>query len=277
MSFFLDVVYHETAWECTSLLVETLDGSPHPKPLFDSASLFLLPIVEGMERGGAPELTGHLDNSCGGSSRGGAASIVYQSFTDLTKRSSPSIGVQTLNFYQNGTGGSATQKTYYNLYIATLVARLPLAAISYENDLLPMNDTNDGWWKKEVKTTLEVKWDRVGIAVATIVATQILAITAVLYYCRNVYVREDSYLTTAELLKTVLNEIDDGNTMTAKELGDALDKVLEGPVSYGTIPSSQGDHPRVALGREVDYNFPGFPPFQKRSVFGWWSKWSGRG
>jgi len=71
-------------------------------------------------------------------------------------------------------------------------------------------------------------------------------------------------LTTAELLKTVLNEIDDGNTMTAKELGGALDKALEGPVSYGTIPSSQRGQPRVALGPEVDYNFPGFPPFRKR-------------
>ena len=135
-----------------------------------------------MERGGAPELTGHLDNSSSGSSRGGTASIVYQSFTDLTKQSSSFVAVQTLNFYQNGTGGSATQKTYYNLYIAILVAQLPLAAIAYKNDLLPENDTNNSWWKKEVKTTLEVKWDRVGIAVATIVATQILAITAVLYY-----------------------------------------------------------------------------------------------
>ena len=97
--------------------------------------------------------------------------------------------------------------------------------------------------------------------------SQILAIAAVLYYCRNVYVQEDSYLTTAELLRTVLSRIDHRSTMTAKQLGDALDMVLEGPVSYGTIPSGQGDQPRVALGREVDYNFPGLPPFRKRSVF----------
>ena len=114
-----------------------------------------------------------------------------------------------------------------------------------------------------------MKWDRVGIAAGTIVTCQILAITAVLYYCRNVYVWEDSYLTIAELLKEVLNKIDDGNTMTAKELGDALDNVLEGPISYGTIPASQGDHPRVAFGYKANYNFPGFPPFRKPSVFGW--------
>lgn len=80
------------------------------------------------------------------------------------------------------------------------------------------------------------------------------------------YVREDSYLTTAELLKTVLNEIDDGNAMNAKELGESLDKVLGGPVSYGTILGSQRDRPRMALGHEVDYNFPGFPPFRKCSI-----------
>jgi len=195
---------------------------------------------------------------------------VYRSFTDLQIRSSPSVGVQKLNFYQNGTGGSVTQQRYYNIYVAALIARLPIAAISYGNSdrIFPhVYKDPKARWTEHVETTLEVKWDRVGIAAGLIVAGQILAITAVVCYCRNVYVREDSYLTTAELLKTVLNEIDDGNAMNAKELGESLDKALGGPVSYGTILGSQRDRPRMALGREVDYNFPGFPPFRKRSIF----------
>jgi len=60
-----------------------------------------------------------------------------------------------------------------------------------------------------------------------------------------VHVKEDCYLTTAELLKTVLNKINKGGTMTGEELENALDKVLEGPVSYGTIPGEQGDYPEV--------------------------------
>ena len=95
-----------------------------------------------------------------------------------------------------------------------------------------------------------------------IVAGQILAISSVLYYCRNVYIPEDSYLATADLLKTLLDEVDDGNTRTAEELGDALDKVLEGLISYGTIPGHQGNKPRVTFGCKVDNNFPGFPPFR---------------
>ena len=263
------MVYHETAWECTSRLFETLEPErgPHPKPLFDSATLFLLPIVERVERG-VSEPTGGLDNSCGGPAVGRTASIAYRSFTNLRSRSSPSAGVQTLNFYQNGTGGSATQKMYYNIYVASLVARLPMAAIAYGDQIYPhVPKDHNANLAKNVETTLKVKWGRVGIAAGIIVGSQILAIAAVLYYCRNVYVQEDSYLTTAELLRTVLSRIDYRSTMTAKELGDALDMVLEGPVSYGTILSGQGDQPRVALGREVDYNFPGLPPFRKRSVF----------
>jgi len=77
-----------------------------------------------------------------------------------------------------------------------------------------------------------------------------------------VHVREDSYLATAELLETVLNKIGDGSTMTGVELKNALDKVLGGPVSYGSIPELQGDRPAVALDREVSYSFPGFPHFE---------------
>jgi len=268
MYYSLDVVYRETAWECISNLSETLHGNPHPTPLFDPATLFLLPIVEREEPGGRAALTGHMGNFCGGASVGGTSSIVYKSFTDLKSLFSPSVGVQTLNFYQNGTGGSATQKDYYNLYVAALVARLPIAAIAWGNKRLPgLGQDFLPNFRMGIETTLEVKWNRVAIVAGSIVAGQILAITVVLYYCRNVYVREDTYLTTAELLKSVLSKIEDGDTMTAKELGDSLDRVLEGPVSYGTIPGAQGDRPRVALGLEVDYNFPGFPPFRKGSAF----------
>lgn len=89
-------------------------------------------------------------------------------------------------------------------------------------------------------------------------------IAAVLYYFKKVHVREDSYLATAELLKTVLNKIGDGSAITAVELKDALDKVLGGLVSYGAI---QKGREIAQLDREVSYSFPGFPPFRKRSVF----------
>jgi len=263
MCYPLDAVHDKTAWECTSTLSETLDGSPHPKPLFDSPTLFLLPLVERVERRGEPVPLEYLDNSCGGSL------IVCQSFTDLFSQSSFSVGVQTLNFYKNGTGGSAIQKQYYNLYIAALIARHPIAATAYGNDVFAhiSKEPATEFWTQHVETTLKVKWGRVGVTAGIIVASQILTIASVLYYCQNVYVPEDSYLATAELLKAVLNEIADGDTRTVEELGDALDKVLKGPVSYGTIPNPQGDHPRVTFGCMVDNNFPGFPQFRMRSVF----------
>ena len=264
----LDVVYNATAWECASTLRETQGKNPHPKPLFDPTSLFLLPMVPSGDACGASESAGHLDDSCGDPMVGRTATTVYRLFAEPQTRTNPSVGVQRLNFYENGTVGSADERRYYNLYVAALIARLPIAAIVYGNMIFPrIYKDPDAHWTTHVYTTLEVKWVRVGIAAGIIVGSQILVITAIVWYCRTVYVREDSDLTTAELLKTVLNKIDDGNTMTAKELGDALDKALEGPVSYGTISGSKGDQPRMALGCEVDYNFPGFPPFRKRSIF----------
>ena len=176
--------------------------------------------------------------------------------------------MRALNFYADGRGGYADQKEYYNHYVAALVARLPIVAIAYGNRVFshgpggPIPGST-----KSVATTLEVKWSRVAIAAGTIVVSQILVITAVLYYCRNVYVLKDRYLATAELLKPVLSKIDDGTTMTGEEFESALDKVLGGPVSYGTIPGSQGDQPRVALGPNTCYNFPGFPPFRECLIF----------
>ena len=202
--------------------------------------------------------------------KGRTSSVAYKLFTDTESRTSPSFGLQKLDFYNNGTALSAEQNVYYNGYVATLVARLPIAAIAFGNQICPPKQKDPKARSKEdVKTTLDVKWGRVAGAAAAIVASQILAIVVVLYYCRNVYVREDGHLATAELLKTVLIKIDDGSVMTGVELENALDEVLGGPVRYGTIPGSQGDCPRVALGRDVDYNFPEFPQSRKRSVFRW--------
>lgn len=342
MCYSLDVVYGETAWECNSTLFERDEGPPPQKELFDSASLFLLPIARGVNIGqefstvvytttaraviaslktyttsavskstararargldqdDPPRATPaigiraqaarvqtttrvwtRISTSFSTVSRirtvtkdpprkGRTASVAYQTFTEPQSRTSPSVGLHILNFYKNGTSLSPDQKQYYNYYVAALVARLPIAAIGFGNQLCPrIQKDPEALETKEVKTTLEVDWDKVAGAASAIVASQILAIVVVLYYCRNVYVREDSFLATAELLKTVLIKIQDGSVMTGVELESALDKLLGGPVSYGTIPGSQGDYPRVALGRQVEYNFPEFPQFRKRSVFRW--------
>ncbi|PUU81912.1 hypothetical protein B9Z19DRAFT_1076026 [Tuber borchii] len=192
--------------------------------------------------------------------KGRTSSVAYKFFTDPESRTSPSFGLQTLNYSNDGTALSAEQRVYYNGYVATLVARLPIAAIAFGTLICPSIQKDPKDHKRK---------NRVAGAAGAIVASQILAIAVVLYYCRDVYVREDSYLATAELLKTVLIKIENGSVMTGVELETALDKVLGGPVRYGTIPGSQGDYPRVALGREVDYNFPEFPQFRKRSVFRW--------
>ena len=66
----------------------------------------------------------------------GRTSVVYRAFAEPKSRSSISVGLQTLNLFKDG-GGSAIQKQYYDLHVAALVARLPVAAITYRNQILP--------------------------------------------------------------------------------------------------------------------------------------------
>jgi len=199
---------------------------------------------------------------------GRIAPVVYRPFTELQNRRSPSVWVHLLNFYENGRLGHTDQKPYYNHYVAALMECLPIAAIAYRSKVFPyVPGSPKPSTTKSVATTLEVEWGRVAIAAGTIVASQILVIMAVLYYCRNVFVPEDRYLTTAELLKPVLNNIGDGTMMTGEEFESALDGVLGGPFSYGVIPSSQGDQSMVALSCEAASNFLRFPPFRKLSIF----------
>ncbi|KAG0642459.1 hypothetical protein HOY80DRAFT_901073, partial [Tuber brumale] len=251
------VVYGWTAWECTSTLSERLGRAPHPQPLFNSASLFLLPIASEEDNGdtlSTSEFTITTKNVFGY-----PKTYTRTSMAKSTSRTSPSVGVQKLNFYRYVEKGFANQKEYYSLYVAALVARLPIAAIVYGNQKIfprKSKDPNARESQTHILTTLEVKWRRVAIAAGAIVAGQIFAIAVVLYYCRNVYIREDSYLTTAELLKTVLNKIGDGSMMTTVELENALDMALKGPVSYGTVLGGEGEYPQVALGRNVKNSFP---------------------
>ncbi|KAG0125891.1 hypothetical protein HOY82DRAFT_492264 [Tuber indicum] len=259
------VVYGQTAWECTSTISERQGQTPHPQPLFNSAPLFLLPIASEEDPGDASTSEFSTTEDVIEYPK----TYTMTSVAKSTSRTSPSVGVQKLNFYRYFDEGPADQKEYYSRYVSALVARLPIAAIVYGNQKIFPRKSKDPNARptRRVHTTLEVKWGRVGIAAGVIVVGQIIAITAVLCYCRNVYIREDSHLATAELLKTVLNGIGDGSMMTTEELENTLDSVLKGPVSYGTVPGAGGEYPRVALGRNVNYSFPEYSTLRKRGSF----------
>ena len=97
----------------------------------------------------------------------------------------------------------------YPLWVSGVVARVPILATIDANIALPRiakslhpNQINPTPY---THTTLEVKWLHVGVIAVSITIGQLLAIGAVLYYCKGIYTRDDSHLATAELLKTVIN------------------------------------------------------------------------
>ena len=156
----------------------------------------------------------------------------------------------------------------YRLWVSGVVARLPILAIMHANTALsriardPRSNPTDTPYKYKV---LEVKWLRVGIIAASIIVGQLLAIGAVIYYCKGIYTRDDSHLATAELLKTVINTpgFDSSKLMTGKELAVSLDHTLKARVSYGTRAGQDSGLPEVDLATGLDAKFPPFSPGQR--------------
>ncbi|KAF8536161.1 hypothetical protein BDD12DRAFT_890889 [Trichophaea hybrida] len=123
------------------------------------------------------------------------------------------------------------------LYVATLVARLPILAIASADEKLPKVNKEKSDSDKQgsfIVTHLEVKWVKVAATIEAIIGGQILEILIVLYYCRDVFIRDDSYLSTARLLNTVTAKVEHGSLGTGKQLAKYLDGSLGLQVQYGT-------------------------------------------
>ncbi|KAG0137921.1 hypothetical protein HOY82DRAFT_512807 [Tuber indicum] len=246
------ILCENIAWECWPTLTETAGGGesrqiqPHEK-FFHPTDLYRLLTVG--NRGFTHQADGGrvYRSSFSGSMSGMVADsgMSYLCRPDLFKSPNETVW--------NG----------YRLWVAGLVARLPILAITYANTELPQfargphpNQTSGTAY---LHTTLEVDWLRVVLIAISITGGQILAALAVLYYCNDVYTRDDSHLATAELLKTVITRFDEGKLMTGEELSASLDDALKAPVSYGTRRGQDGGPPEVDLASGLDAKFPPLP------------------
>ncbi|KAF8247173.1 hypothetical protein K440DRAFT_682824 [Wilcoxina mikolae CBS 423.85] len=143
---------------------------------------------------------------------------------------------------------------YARVFAASLNARMPVLAIAAadNNNQLPQASKDGTTERQFVIKTLEVKWRQFGITVGAIICGQTLAIAVVLQYCRNVHVRDDSYLSVARLLKTLFTKADGGTVGTGKELAACLDSLGPG-FRYGT--SASGDKLVLDCSDEVETSF----------------------
>jgi hypothetical protein len=240
------------AWECWPTLTETIgDNESHQIPpherLFHPANLYqLLAVRNGI----------YFDQT-------------DENYISLGSFSSSSIGVETNSGAKElcgfGLFDSPNQTVFdgYTLWMAGLVARRLTAAIMYANTDLPQSARsqrpNQTSGTVYLHTTLEVHWLRVVLILVSITSGIALATLTVLYYCAGIYTRDDSYLVTAELLKTVINRFDGGKLMTGEELAASLDDVLKAPVSYGTRKGNDGCPSEVDLASGLGTNFSPFP------------------
>ncbi|KAG0137899.1 hypothetical protein HOY82DRAFT_644931, partial [Tuber indicum] len=243
------------AWECWPTLTETIGDNkthqtlPH-ESFFHPTELYRLATVGNGEHDDGNDEYYVSQHSFTSSSTGVEADDGAAALCDNRLFDSPN------EIVWNG----------YGLWMAGLVARLPIAAIMYANTELPKfargphpNQTSGTAY---LHTTLEVDWFRVVLIAVSITGGQILAIIAVLYYCNGIYTRDDSHLATAELLKTVITKFDDGKLMTGEELAASLDDALKVSVSYGTRKGRDGGPPEVDLASGLDAKFLPFPQKQ---------------
>ena len=252
----LDIGCDSFAWECWPTLTETVATKSYSpiqpgKLLFNSRNLYGLLGVRGNTEkyyGIDTNATIYLD----GVGNSPAQAAVY---------SLDRICYHTISLPLNETVWNS-----YRLWVSGVVARLPILAIMHANTALsriaPGAHPNQKTPTPYTNTTLEVKWLHVGIIAVSITIGQLLAIGAVLYYCKGIYTRDDSHLATAELLKTVINTpgFDGSRLMTGKELAVSLDHILKAGVSYGTRAGQDGGPPVVDLATGLDAKFPPFPP-----------------
>ena len=253
-----DILCGGFAWECWPTLTETIDsksGQPiQPRErLFHATKLYRLLGVRtsGYNYSADPQVTITLDSLSNSPAQAAVDSldiICFQNFTmPLNQR------------VWNG----------YRLWVSGVVARLPILAILHANTELSRytrdSHSNQTDPTQHIDKTLEVKWLPVGIIAASIIVGQLLAIGAVIYYCKGIYTRDDSHLATAELLKTVINTpgFDSSKLMTGKELAVSLDHILKARVSYGTRAGQDSGPPEVDLATGLDAKFPPFPPGQR--------------
>ncbi|CUS15589.1 unnamed protein product [Tuber aestivum] len=250
--------HSEFSWECWPTLTETVRANESHeiqplKAIFHPTGLYRL-------------LTLGLGAS------GGSGRLVYLKDSHLSAFMRPAPENRISQICSEFSGPRYQNKTIpagYHFWIAGQAARLPILAIMNANFKLPRlargPTPNQISGTAYVHTTLDVDWLRVVVVVASITGGQILAILAVLYYCNGVYTRDDSYLATAELLKTVINRFDGGKLMTGEELATSLDNVLGVSVSYGTRMGQDGGPPEVDLAYGLDANFPPFPQKKQAS------------
>ena len=254
----VDILCDGFAWECRATLTETI-GSKSDQPiqprdrLFHPTKLYGLLGIRGEDYDYSPDSQAKVTLDSLSNSPAQAA------VDSLDRICSPNFAMPLNQMVLNG----------YPRWVSGVVARLPILAIMYANFALPKlaqgPHPNQTTPTPYTHTTLEVKWLHVGIIAVSITIGQLLAIGAVLYYCKGIYTRDDSYLATAELLKTVINTPGFGSSklMTGKELAVSLDHILEGGVSYGTRAGQDSGLPEVDLATGLDAKFPPFPPGQR--------------
>ncbi|CUS15582.1 unnamed protein product, partial [Tuber aestivum] len=251
------IVFRSAVWECWPTLTETIGGHGPQQVQPDERIFHPTELYRLLTLGEGEHIYATKDKN-------GGHYVYLNTFSIIDNKGRADGGVPYL--YNNlGDGGSESEvvRNSYNLWVAGLVARLPILAIMHGNDDFPRfalgphpNQTSGTAY---LHTTLEVNWVRVILIVASITGGQVLAILAVLSYCKGVYTRDDSHLATAELLKTVINRFDDGKLMTGEELARSLDDVLGVPVSYGTRKGPDGGPPEVDLASGLEAKFPPSP------------------
>ncbi|EMD96751.1 hypothetical protein COCC4DRAFT_62250 [Bipolaris maydis ATCC 48331] len=137
-----------------------------------------------------------------------------------------------------------------------LSARLPLLAILGAEALLPKVTQAPGTPEQLfIDVRLKVKLKESITVLVCIFGGQILAISVVLFYCRNVFIRDyTSSLSVARLLKTTMEDVEGMSTSTGEELAEYLESkgVM---MRYGT--RRKGDETfEVGLWNDVEDEFP---------------------
>jgi hypothetical protein len=219
-------------------------GVPGADAYFVTNSLFTTALNERMV---------YMDNSS-------TTVFLHTMYPSLSTRETAATGLTTISvpYIQGNDNFKDPQSATAigsRLYISALVARMPLLAIAVaDSQLFRSNrDNPNATAKQYAETSLEVQWRKVGATIGAIVVGQLLSIMVVLLYCRSVFIRDNSYLSTAKLLNTIMTKVEGGSLETGKQLARYLDD-SQLKVKYGS--KTIGERRVVDISHDVEQSFP---------------------
>lgn len=130
-------------------------------------------------------------------------------------------------------------------YMASLASRFAIGAVATK-DLFGSTTAQAQGQTAWIGVLLKVKWNFLLLILGTILVVQLLVALAIVMYANTVFCKDDSYLSTARLLRPIVERLGpNGCAITGKDIANTLREFM----IYGVRTDDSGERHHLEIGR----------------------------